>query len=327
MIRRRRLIAVLAVAAVCAPGTWLRSEVSEDLAPQIDVALIQGASHTSQAAWAVEGVWHYSTAHTRSFGGYSALVPLGSGRLRAFSDRGFRLSFAAPDHGNAPTGEPPLVSRQPVGEARLAPVLFDIESAARDAQTGEYWIGYENAHAIHRFGPGDEAGAIRWMADEFDWAVNGGLEAMARLADGRFLAIPEGKDYALIFASDPVASGDARSIQFANPAPDYAVTDIAQLPDGRILLLMRNLAWDGVPPFESLIAIGDPPTSEQAEPWAPEIALRLEGVLPRENYEGIAIEPRGDGRVTVWLISDDNLSAIQRTLLARLRFDPARADQ
>jgi len=45
-------------------------------------------------------------------------------------------------------------------------------------------------------------------------------------------------------------------------------------------------------------------------------------VIPRENYEGLALRPRGDGRVDVWVMSDDNFSIIQRSLLAKLVFDP-----
>ena len=53
------------------------------------------------------------------------------------------------------------------------------------------------------------------------------------------------------------------------------------------------------------------------------IALDLATVVPRENYEGLALRERADGAVDVWLISDDNMSVMQRTLLAKLRFDPS----
>ena len=46
--------------------------------------------------------------------------------------------------------------------------------------------------------------------------------------------------------------------------------------------------------------------------------------LPSDNYEGLAIVPEAQSdRVALWLISDDNSSAFQRTLLLRLSLDPA----
>jgi hypothetical protein len=98
---------------------------------------------------------------------------------------------------------------------------------------------------------------------------------------------------------------------------------MAQLPDGRLLMLLRDTAW-GLPPFTSALAIADPPPADPAERtvWRARLLLDLDAILPRENYEGLAIAPQDDGRIAIWLISDDNFSALQRTLLAKLVFDP-----
>lgn len=321
MIRRSRLIAALAVAAMCAPGTWLRSAVSEESNPDIAVARIQGEASTSAQGWSVEGVWEYSAAPSLRFGGFSALFTLGDSTLRAFSDRGFRFTFTVPDE---PANDPrfPKVSRQAMSEERLNWVYWDIESATRDPETGDYWLGYEYEHAIHRFSIASQPESFRSLEGEVGWGSNSGLEAMERLSDGRFLAIPEGKDHALIYPSDPVEGGEPRQIRFESPAESFAVTDLAQLPDGRVLLLMRNVAW-GTPPFEGLIAIADAPAAGSQDPWSPRAALRFDGVIPRENYEGLAVRAQEDGTVIVWIISDDNISAFQRTLLAKLIFDPS----
>lgn len=61
---------------------------------------------------------------------------------------------------------------------------------------------------------------------------------------------------------------------------------MAQLPDGRVLLLLRNVdVAGGIPPFESKIAIGPAPEGGTEQRWAPAITLDLAGVIPRENYE------------------------------------------
>ena len=204
--------------------------------------------------------------------------------------------------------------------------LWDIEAATRDRATGKYWLSYEYVHTVQRFTAAGEPDGLRMFGPDFNWPINRGLEAMVRLADGRFLAIPEGRAEVLIFANDPVEGGALQRIGFASPAPDYAVTDMTQLDDGRIVLLMRKVAW-GFPPFSTLLAIADPPHTGagigEAGVWSPRIAIELDGLVPRENYEGIAARANIDGSHHVWIISDDNIAAIERTLVAKLTFEPA----
>lgn len=323
MTRPKRLLAVLAVAVLCAPGTWLRTEVPREVPSDIALTPISGSANTPSPQWRVEGVWQYSTGPTQKFGGYSALFTLGEKTLRAFSDRGFRLTLTAPDRPDD-TAEDRYVSRQALGEERLHWLLWDIEAATRDPATGTYWLAYENTHAIHRFTIASVPDGLRMLDDEVEWTDNNGLEAMLRLSDGRFLAIPEGQPYAMMWAGDPVEGGKARRIPFDNPADSYAVTDIAQLPDGRVLLLMRNVVW-GMPPFASLLAIADAPAAGSEAAWAPRVILPLDGILPPENYEGLAVRQQDDGTIAVWIISDDNISVFQRTLLAKLVFDPGQS--
>ncbi len=143
-----------------------------------------------------------------------------------------------------------------------------------------------------------------------------------RLADGRFVLLPEGQDYGLIYPRDPVLGDPPRRFAFTAPRDGYAAVDAAQLPDGRLMVLMRALRL-GVPSFASLIAIGPVPAADDRSGFAPGIALDLAQIVPFENYEGLALRPLGDGRVAVWLIADDNFSVVQRTLLAKFIFDPA----
>ncbi|WP_054118794.1 esterase-like activity of phytase family protein [Porphyrobacter sp. AAP60] len=317
MPRARRLIAALAVTLLCAPGTWLRSHV--DIAPPQEVAVSQvaRAAATDATGWALAGVWQYRAEGLR-FGGFSAMLALGPGRLRAFTDRGFRMTFSEPDLPD-PDG---AMNRQHVVPG-WENDLTDIESATRDPDGGYYWIGYEQVHAILRHTIASTPDGVRDLRELVDWPENGGIEAMVRTADGRFIIVPETGNEGLIFARDPVAGGKPQTFRFRSPAKGYVATDMAQLPDGRLLVLMRDLvrpsraAW---PPFSALLAIGDPPAAGGV--FAPAVTLRLDDVIPRENYEGLTLRPRDDGRVDVWVISDDNFSIMQRTLLAKLVFDP-----
>ncbi|WP_296718818.1 esterase-like activity of phytase family protein [Erythrobacter sp.] len=317
MARGKRLLAAGGIALLCAPGTWLRSEIVTTPPRDIAVEQVQDAGPADQTGWQVAGVWHYRAGGLR-FGGFSALLALGPGKLRAFSDRGYRITLTEPD-GPAPTQG---MNRQQV-ERGAENDLLDAESATRDPGSGAYWIGYEQVHTIQRNTIASYPDGLRDLRPIVDWAENGGAEAMVRLADGQFVLLPECCDRGLIFPGDPVAGGMPAEFRFVAPAPDYVATDITQLPDGRLLVLMRRLVRpspDAWPPFSTLLVIGEAP--EEGGTFAPETTLRLDPVIPRENYEGLAVRPRTDGRVDVWLIADDNFSVIQRTLLVKLVFDP-----
>lgn len=319
------MVAAIAVAVMCAPGTWLRTDVPKDLPVEIAVKQISGPLATPDPTWRIEGIWQYSARAGHRFGGFSALLSLDDETLLAFSDQGFRFTFTSPDSAE----DSPKVRRvefQTLGDEPIHGELRDIESATRNPATGDYWLGYEGKHAIVRFtsehelrglSPVDQGGA--------QWTRNGGLEAMLRLPDGRFLAIPERRSYVMLYPSDPLASLAEQRIAFENPEPDFAVTDMAQLPDGRVLMLMRAVVR-GLPPFAGLLAIADAPGPGGSEPMSPRIIMGFDGVLPAENYEGIAVRQQDDGRIAVWIISDDNFSVLQRTLLAKLVFDPRQTD-
>ncbi len=322
MARRSRLIAALAVALLCAPGTWLRSDLSTTGAERITVTRLAGPRPLAAPGWTLAGTWHYRGTGLR-FGGMSALLALEDGRLRAFSDRGYRWDLSAPDQSAAaPAGTASALVEQPVARG-WAMDLTDIEAATRDPAQGTYWLGFEQTHVIHRYTAADAPAGLRDLTDEVDWDSNAGIEAMVRLADGRFVVLPEGQARGLLFADDPVTGGAPKTFRMIMPATGFKITDAAQLPDGRLLVLLRKLvrpspqAW---PPFASLLAIA--PVPEAGATFAPKIALQLGGVLPRENYEGLALRARADGRVDVWLIADDNVSVFQRTLLAKLVFTP-----
>ena len=318
MRSKRRLIAALAVAVMCAPGTFVRSEVPLTVRSRIDIAPIAAPRSADTPGWAVAGVWHYTADSTR-FGGFSALSTLGPDGLRAFSDRGFHMTITAPEQ---PGKAHARLNRQLV-QPGMEWDLWDIESVTRDPATGTYWLGFEHLHTIHRFTIASAADGLRDLTAEVDWPQNAGIEAMVRLDDGRFVILPEDQNEGLLFAGDPVAGGAPQRFGIRVPGRRFAITAAQQLPDGRLMVLLRKVVWPSSaawPPFASALAIGDVPRAGGV--FAPQIVLRLDDLLPRENYEGLALRPQADGRIAVWLIADDNISVFQRTLLAKLLFTP-----
>lgn len=314
--RRGRLIAALAVALLCAPGTWLRSEPPSAPAGDLAATQIVDKRGTGTPGWALGGVWHLTSSDPQ-FGGFSALLAGEDGIFTAFSDRGWRHDFAPP--GSPQAFAPSLV--RIFASPAMGHRFFDIEAAARDPATGTIWLASENEHAILRFAPDGTPDGRRELAGEVHWTRNSGIEAMVRLDDGRFVVLPEGQEEGLIFDGDPVEDAGIARFRIAVPEEGYDITDAAVLPDGRLLVLLRKLvrpsreAW---PPFASLLAIGEVP--EAGGTFAPEVVLDLASILPRENYEGLALREAAAGWVEVWLIADDNLSVFQRSLLAKLVF-------
>ena len=325
----RRILALLILVVALVPGTWLRETLPQaSYAMHLRFVLAPlpppGELERYLGPFELEAAWRLESPH-QDFGSYSALVPLGDGRLLAFSDRAFMLRFSPP---GSPASRPFI---GPIHRARsMLKKNRDAEAATIDPATGTIWIGWEFRNAISRNDPEFSGAKMVEPSAMRDWGDNSGPEAMTRLADGRFLVLREGFDglledsrhRALLFAGDPVEGAQPEIFDFAG-ARGFSPTDMAQLPDGRVLILMRRVVWPFPPRFAGRIVLADPADIAAGRVWHGKVVAELASVLPLDNFEGMAIEPRRDGRLTVWLVSDDNEAALQRSLLWKLVLDPA----
>lgn len=324
----RRLLALLVLCLALAPGTWVRTKpgvlVSELV---IRFVPLKTGPAPELGPFRLEKAWRVESRNQHFFG-FSGLVPLGDGQLLALTDSGAMLRFSPPG-----VQAPPPAIRQlfdvngPMKQGR------DVEAVAVDVAAAKVWLALEFRNAIVRFDYRD--GALEFdravqppgMAD---WGNNTGPEALTRLHDGRFMALREGfSDWfgrrhhaGLLFARDPVEAPDATRFTLVGPE-GYSPTDMAQLPDGRVLVLFRRLLWPFPARFGGAIALGDPAAIRAGRPWRVQMLARWAWGLPIDNFEGLAIEPGEKGRVIVWLISDDNRAALQDTILWKLTLDPA----
>lgn len=319
----RRLLAIMAVALLAAPGTWWRAPPPgpPNRTERINFVPLAVARDRVGAARLL-GAWRLDSPYT-GFGSFSAMVPLGNGRLLAASDTGRAIEFGEP-------GGPP----QPVsigwfaGRKQPNKYVVDIEAMTRDPKTGRLWVAYEGSNAIERLEPDFTGSRRAHPAGMRDWIGNTGPETMVRLSDGRFIVISEGRGGlsetgypGLLFAGDPTDGGPATAFHLAT-RDGFRPVDAALLPDGRVLLLLRRLKW--FPPgFASKLIVADPADIRAGQAWSGHEIATIAAPLPSENYEGLAVdEARGDGgAVDIWLISDDNLNPWQRTLLLHLRWD------
>jgi len=323
-----RFVLLVLVAVGLAPGTFVRTPTGlRGDSAEVSVTRLAPGGGTS-GALALAGVWELTAGHGW-FGGFSALAAGEGQTLAAATDRGFL--FAIDVAGGAPLPVPGsfrFVGRQ-VGPRKE---MLDLEALARDPATGTLWAAFENFNAIERFAP-DGRRRLVFPPAMRRWSSNSGPETMERLADGRFLVLAEGAERrgmadrpALLFPGDPLEGAAPIAFRFES-GPDYDPVDAAQLPDGRVLILLRRVEYALPARFDTAIAIADPRAIRAGATWRAAIIQRLSGPLLGENFEGLAFvpDPADPERGALWVIADDNFSAFQRSLLLRFDWAPGAA--
>jgi hypothetical protein len=256
------------------------------------------------------------------FGGLSALHLAPDLTLSAVSDTGrwWRARLILREGRLAAIGEArhgPL--RDAAGNPLRRGVQSDAEALLR-LPDGDWLVGFERRHRILRYrdlttGPGTPIETPPGLEES---PGNGGLEALALLADGRLLALGE----SLPGAAGPESraawlgtfSGSRVTWRRTSylPVPGMDPTDAAGLPDGGALVLERRFSIFGG--FTGRLAHLPAAALRGAEPLRGETWLDMPPDAPAENWEGVAVARHG-GRTLVALVSDDNQNLFQQTLL------------
>lgn len=264
-----------------------------------------------------------SASHPR-FGGFSGIWRSPDGAdLVALTDNAFWLTARLRSEDGRLAG---------VEDAQLAPVLgasgrplhrsryFDTESLT--IADGVAYVGVERSHDVLRFEFGRDGVAARARVVAVPREVkrlpnNRGLEAIAVVPPGHALA---GAVIAVAErsgreddATRGFILGGRQPGQFSVARHDgYDITDMAFLPDGDLALLER---W-----YRPLRGVGMRIRRVPGRSIRPGAVLDgrylIEADLGREidNMEGLCVHREG-GRTVLTLISDDNFSFIQRTVL------------
>ena len=265
------------------------------------------------------------TSTHREFGGLSALRMSADGaRFVALTDKGYWLRARIVFRGTAPIA---------IADAELAPVLgpdgrhvatrrgwYDTEALADDG--GTLYVGIERAHEILRFDYGKDGVSARGQPIPVPPGVkalphNRGIECLVMPPKGQplagtLIAISErGLDPAgniLGFLIGPQAGTFT-----VKRTDEFDVSDCALTPRGDLLLLERRFSWTrGL-----AIRIRRVPLARiapRAVLEGPEVIFADMG-YQIDNFEGLAVHRSADGATVLTLISDDNFSALQRTVL------------
>lgn len=268
---------------------------------------------------AIVGAWRLRGGF-RLFGNYSALTALPDGRLLALGDRNDTLVFAPP-------GRPrrPVLAQMPFpGTWGRDGHSFDGEAVTALAGTQRLLVACEGADTLALFDPDLRRFRRITVPALREWGYNQGPEAMRQLADGRLVLVAEMRARwydrtrypGLIFAGVPRPGERPGRFELVMPE-GFRPTELAQMPDGRVLVLGRKFALTG---FHSVIVAADAGTIRDGAVVPTHEVARISDSRLRENYEGMAVLPEPDGSSAVWLISDSNTMAwLQRTILLKLR--------
>jgi hypothetical protein len=199
---------------------------------------------------------------------------------------------------------------------------YDLESLAIVAGTA--YVGIERTQEVMRFdfanhGVLGRGQPVSIPAGVKEWPRNKGIEAIA-VAPPR---TPLGG--ALVIVAERarwedgaptqgcILTGPHRGAFDLARSDDYEVTDIAFLPDGDLLILERRFSLlSGVAARLRRIPAG------ALRPGAildGPVIFEADASSPIDNMEGLALHRSASGETIVTLISDNNFSVLQRTLL------------
>jgi len=266
------------------------------------------------------------TASHKNFGGISALLMQPGGeRFLSLTDRGFWLRGRIVYRGDRPIA---------VRDAEMAPVLgadgvplarrrwYDTEALADDG-TGTLYVGIERVHQIVRFnnfardGLRSRGAPIAVPPAFKSLPSNKSIECLAVAPrggplGGTLLAISESglDDRGNIRGFLIGGAGGTFSVRRTD---EFDISDCTILPSGRLLLLERRFSWlRGIAMRIRSVALSDVKpgaTIDGKEMIFADMGHQI------DNMEGIGWHRAANGATVLTLVSDDNFSALQRTVL------------
>lgn len=193
----------------------------------------------------------------------------------------------------------------------------DAESLAAAAD-GSLLVAFERKHRIWRYPEADDPFArqpvpLSKPPGLKDAPNNHGVEALTVLADGGILAITQGADDDGDFAAYLQRGGEWSELRYRAGQGDFEPTGAALLPDGDVIVLERHFNWLGGLAVR-LVRLKAADIRPNRVLIGREIA-RLKPPLTLDNLEGVAARRGPQGETLIYLLSDDNFSALQDTLL------------
>ena len=246
------------------------------------------------------GAWRMTSTDPR-FGGVSALAVDGQ-QLVALTDAGALIRFQ-PGQSDARIGDLPGGP----GDGQFKRYR-DSEALTRDPSGRGWWVAFENRHQLWLFDASFDRALQRIDLGGRGWSVNRGIEGLAADNDALLLLHEKGDNLLRVTGTG------AQSFRIAGARG--RASDLAAISPDRHLAIERRVTLLG---FRNALV--------WLEKAGPDYRFGRRSELPLgplDNLEAIAVERRAGGALRLWLLTDDNFQAPQRTLLIALDW-PARA--
>lgn len=328
---RRRFVfaftlALFALAPARADDDWGRRRIDIDAKPVPAFEIAQPGRTRFGALDYLGGL--ILRAEAPRFGGLSALSWDRNGALLAVTDHGWWLRATLVTENGRPVR---------LTDAEMAPVIgpdgkptgrtkrFDSESLA--VHDGIAWVGLERVHEVLRFDIGRDGLAARGQnipvpREAKSFPSNQSLEALCYAAHGPARGM-------LITIAERARKGDnlptrgfilqgaAKGAFDVKRSDGFDITDCAFTPDGDLILLERRFGW-----FSGLamrMRKIDPRTIKPDATLDGTILIEADRSSVIDNMEGLAIHKNEKGETILTLISDDNFSMLQQTVLLQFR--------
>lgn len=287
-------------------------------ATPIELRIIEAERGTAQArqnqlqGLTLAGAWQLESKE-KDFGGLSGLSVLHSGSLLAINDSGAFVWIGVDPETGHPDGIG-AISYMRDTRGNFFANKRDGDSEGLDVRDGLAFVSFEQDHRISAFDL-ERCGATARAAR----VVN-----LPPVLEGAVLADNRGPE-ALSLAGDTLSVGYELRKSGGSPVgtvnADGSLSNI-EVTEQPLLFLMTGLdVEDDV--TAKIFRAYDPVRGARVILQVDRAGIRIgDGTfkrpLPVDNFEGVAIGKSPSGADRIWLISDDNFSANQRTLLLAL---------
>lgn len=303
-------------------------------------------SRTTIGALAFVDGFHLTSGDKR-FGGLSGLDFTPDGDLLMVSDQGDFVWLGLGEDGLTPESARIAAMRDRQGGMLRGKSEADAEGLA--ILDGLALVSFEGTHRVLAFDIGRCAAAARgipvsglrssalseaFARQKLDVGSNEGMEGLAVTPDGFVLAGLETR--AATASALSVRGIEARpefDIRIAEGAPELVGLDAVAAGDDVLVYslhrsrsvlasnaimvmetrLRRDLDQAGLP--ARVVSELDERSYVRFRPVASRVLAQMNVFLTIDNFEGIAAQRLADGRVRLFIVSDDNFSKSQRTLL------------
>lgn len=321
--------------AASATGVWSYTDHAEDLraascpegepylrAESIDIRVIEAERGGAQAqtqqltGLTLAGAWQLESKES-NFGGLSGLSVMRSGSLLAISDAGAFVWIGIDPESGAPDGIGAISYMRDLNGNYFANKR-DGDSEGLSLRDGMAFVSFEQDHRISAFDLETCGSAARAAP----------VASLTPVIDDKLLQDNRGPE-ALTFTGETLKLGFEMRHASGSPTAtlnaDGTFSEIETTEQPFFFLMTGMDARDDLQ--AQLFRAYDPVRGARVILQVEQDGERLaEGLfkppLPVDNFEGVAIGTAPSSGTRFWVISDDNFSASQRTLLLALDLDP-----